>query len=274
MTVRISTLDEDLRAGKRVYGTLIVSTSPKWITALEGMNLDFVFIDTEHTLIDRTTLAWMCKAYSRSGTPAIVRIPSRDPNEATKVIDAGALGLIAPYIETPDQVKLLVGATKLRPLKGQRLTEALDNPDTVQPILIDYLNSYNQGNVLIVNIESMPALDNLDEILSVDGLDGILIGPHDLSISLNIPEQYHNPTFDQVVRDIIAKARSRNVGVGIHFSGDIELEIEWLKAGANLVVHSGDVNLFRRQLTQDLHKIREALGEAGNFPQSNQQIVI
>ncbi|MCK5428655.1 MAG: hypothetical protein KAI94_04240, partial [Anaerolineales bacterium] len=251
-----------------------VSTSPKWVAAIEGMGLDFVFIDTEHTPIDRTTLAWMCKAYAATGTPAIVRIPSTDPNEATKVIDAGALGVIAPYIETPDQVKQLVGATKLRPLKGRRLTEALDNPETIQPNVRDYLHSYNRGNVLIVNIESVPAVENLEKILSVDGLDGILIGPHDLSISLSIPEQYHDPRFDQVVRSIIAKARAKKVGAGIHFSGDIDLEIEWLKAGANLVVHNGDLNLFRRMLSQDLFKIREALGEQDDTPQPNQQIII
>ena len=69
--------------------------------------LDFVFIDTEHTPIDRTTLAWMCKAYAGINAPTIVRIPTIDPNQATQVIDAGAAGVIAPYIETPEQGKRL-----------------------------------------------------------------------------------------------------------------------------------------------------------------------
>jgi 2-keto-3-deoxy-L-rhamnonate aldolase RhmA len=274
MTTRTSPLAKNLRAGKRVYGTLIVSTSPKWVDVIDGMGLDFVFIDTEHTAIDRTTLAWMCKAYSGINTPAIVRIPSIDPNQATQVIDAGAAGIIAPYVETPEQVRQLVGATKLRPLKGERLMDALDNIDPIGPILRDYLSSYNHGNILIVNIESKPALDNLEEILVVDGLDGILIGPHDLSISLGIPEDYHNLHFDEAVKYIIHKARSKNLGVGIHFSGELDLEIEWLKAGANLVVHNGDLNIFRRSLSLDLQRIRSALGEKSNTNQDDQQVII
>lgn len=274
MATSTSSLAENLRAGVRVYGTLIVSTSPKWVDVIDGIGLDFVFIDTEHTPIDRTTLAWMCKAYAGINAPAIVRIPSIDPNQATQVIDAGAAGVIAPYVESPEQVMRLVGATKLRPLKGKRLEDLIGDKDSIDSVLRDYLSTYNQGNILIVNIESKPALDNLEEILAVGGLDGILIGPHDLSISLGIPEDYFNPRFDEAVKSIIHQARSKNLGVGIHFSGELDLEIEWLMAGANLVVHNGDLNLFRRSLSLDLQRIKSALGESSNPQQANQQIII
>jgi len=250
-----------LRGDRRVYGTLVVSTSPKWPEALRGSGADFVFIDTEHIPIDRTTLSWMCRTYAAMGLPPIVRIPSPSPIEACKVLDGGACGIIAPYVEFDQQVRELVGATKLRPLKGKRLAEALQDPDALEPPLRDYLEEFNSNNILAVNIESVPAIENLDAILAVPGLDAVIIGPHDLSVSMGIPEQYADPAFDGAVRDIIQRARSRNIAAGMHFWESMELEIEWAKAGANLIVHSGDISIFSQTLRKDLTEMREALGD-------------
>ena len=112
---------ERLRSGENVFGTLIVSPSPMWPRALEGSGLDFVFIDTEHIALDRAQVSWMCQTYARMGLAPIVRIPSPDPFEATKMLDGGAAGIIAPYVETAAQAQALRGAVKLRPIKGRRL---------------------------------------------------------------------------------------------------------------------------------------------------------
>ena len=250
-----------LRGGRRVYGTLVVSTSPKWPEAIRGSGVDFVFIDTEHIPIDRTTLSWMCRTYAAMGLPPIVRIPSPSPIEACKVLDGGASGIIAPYVESPRQVRELAGAVKFRPLKGRRMAEALQDPDLLETPLRDYLEEFNSNNILAVNIESVPAVENLDEILSVPGLDAVIIGPHDLSVSLGIPEQYADSAFDAAVRDIIQRARSRNVAAGMHFWESIEQEIEWARAGTNLIVHSGDISIFAQTLREDLTKMRQALGD-------------
>ena len=115
-----------LRSGQRVYGTLIVSDSPRWPAQVAQIGLDFVFIDTEHISIDRKALSWMCQTYSALGLPPIVRIPAPDPYAATMALDAGAAGIIAPYIETVEQVRALRGATKLRPIKGARLEAVVE----------------------------------------------------------------------------------------------------------------------------------------------------
>ena len=113
-------LSTRMHRGERVYGTLIVSTSPKWPEAVRGSGLDFVFLDTEHIPIGRETLSWMCSTYAAMGLPPIVRIPSPSPVDACMVLDGGACGIIAPYVETAEQVRQLVGAVKLRPLKGRQ----------------------------------------------------------------------------------------------------------------------------------------------------------
>jgi len=254
-------LREALRSGRRVYGTHIISTSARWPAALRQSGLDFVFIDTEHTPIDRAQLSWMCGVYREMGLAPIVRIPSPDPYAACVVQDGGASGVVAPYVETAEQVRELVGATKLRPIKGERLTLALRDQNTLGEALKNYIENRNADAVLMVNVESVPAIQNLDAILSVQGLDAVLIGPHDLSCSLGIPEQYRDPRFDEAVKKIIRRARAKGLGAGIHFSWGSDLEIQWAKAGSNLILHSSDLTLFSETLRRDIGELRHALGD-------------
>src|SRR5206468_10866866 len=139
-----------------------------------------------HIAIDRKELSWMCQTYAGFGLPPIVRIPAPDPYAATMVLDGGAAGIIAPYSETVEQVKALRGAVKLRPIKGARLEAVLEGRAKFEPDLAAYQQERYEDNLLIINVESRPAIENMDALLAVDGVDGVLIGPHDLSSSLGM----------------------------------------------------------------------------------------
>ena len=249
-----------MHEGRYVFSSAIVGTSPLWPGLAKQSSIDFVFVDTEHTPIDRQTLSWICQTYQALGVPPVVRIPCNDPFEATKALDGGAGGIIGPYVESADQVRGLVGAVKYRPLKGGRLQDALRDPSTLEPELHDYLEQRNGDKILIANIESIPAIENLHEICSVPGLDSVLIGPHDLSCSLGIPEQYDHPRFDEAVRTIFRIAREHGVGAGIHFWLSVEQEITWAKAGGNLVMHSSDLATFSKTLKTEVQHLRQSLG--------------
>ena len=101
----------------------------------------------------------------------------------------------------------------------------------LEPELDDYLTKRSGHKVLIINIESVPALERLDDILSEPYVDAVLIGPHDLSCSLGLPEQWEHPVFDEAIRKIITTSRKHNVGIGIHHNYPNH-EIEWIKAGS------------------------------------------
>jgi 4-hydroxy-2-oxoheptanedioate aldolase len=259
-------LQSALRSGRRVYGTCIVSTSPKWPGMIASSGLDFVFLDTEHIPIDRAQLAWMCSAYGALNLAPIVRVPEPDPHLACMALDGGAAGVVFPYVESVAQVLALRGAVKFRPLKGRRLYNKLEGTEDLEPELAEYLAGWAAGRLMIVNIESIPALEALDEILAVPDLDALLIGPHDLSLNLGVPEQYAHPRFKQAISTIIRKARAKNVGVGLHFSFGIDAEIEWAKEGANFIVHSSDFFLTRDAIAADLRKFRTQLGERPEGP--------
>jgi len=248
-----------LHEGRHVFSSAMISPSPLWPPLAKQAGIDFVFIDTEHIPLDRQTLAWICQAYLGLGLPSVVRLPCNDPFEACKALDAGAGGIVGPYIETADQVRGLVGAVKLKPLKGQRLAAALDDRNSLEHELRSYLEQRNGDKILIANIESVPAIENLHAICSVEGLDGVLIGPHDLSCSLGIPEQYDHPRFGEAVRTIFRIAREHRVGAGIHYWLSLEKEIDYGRAGANLIMHSSDMTIFSRTLKAEIEQLRRAL---------------
>lgn len=252
---------QKLKNGQNVYGTCITSISPMWPAAIKRTGVDFVFIDTEHIPLDRAELAKLCQIFRALEITPIVRIPSPDPFLACQVIDGGALGVVAPYLESVAQIRELVGATKFRPLKGEKLHQYLYGHEEMPAELAQYITNFNAQNICIANIESMPAVERLDDLLSVQGLDAVFIGPHDLSVSLGLPEQYDHPEFEKVVREIIHKTRRHGLSIGIHFSLEPERQIQWMKEGANIVVHSFDIALFTQRLKHDLSIIKQAAGE-------------
>jgi len=239
----------------------VVSPSPRWPAMIAGAGLDFVFIDTEHIPLERETVSWMCQAFAGRDVAPFVRIPSPDPYEACKVLDGGAMGVVAPYLEEIDDIQQLRGAVKYRPLKGRRLQAVLSGAETLDDELSKYLGNYASDKLMIVNVESTPAIEALDDILDVPDIDALLVGPHDLSISLGVPEQYQHPTFTKAITKIIDKGRSRGVGVGFHYSFGIQDAVDWAKAGANFIVHSTDYFLVRDALRNDLQIFRDALGD-------------
>ena len=126
----------------------------------------------------------------------------------------------------------------------------------------------------MINVESAPAIERLDRILAEPGLDGVIIGPHDLSVSLGLPEQYYDPRFEEAVAGIISKARERGLGVGIHFSQEAELQIKWAKAGANIIMHSSDFASFRQRLKEDVTTIRRTLGDDDHATSEERETVV
>ena len=247
-------------AGDTVYGTLVVADSPKWLGAMSNAGLDYVFIDLEHIAIERKNLSWMCQAYRQLGIPPIVRIVDHDPNKATMALDAGACGILSPYIEEPSQVEALIGAVKMRPLKGKKVRDLLRGDEVASDALAPYLQNFNKDHVLMINIESRRAVENLEALLSFEGVDGIIIGPHDLSCSYDMPEDYENPQFIDLVSSILAKARAMGKGAGIHQTwGTPERAVAWAKEGANIILYKADIILFMEKLAEDLSSIRKSL---------------
>jgi 2-keto-3-deoxy-L-rhamnonate aldolase RhmA len=244
-----------------LFGTLIVSPAPEWLRVVKMLPLDYVFLDTEHVALDRAALSWLCQAYREAGIPSIVRIPSPDPYQACMALDGGASAVLAPYVESVEQIEALVGAVKQRPIKGEKLQRLLageSRPAEEQ----DYLDAFNAGNSLLVNIESVPAVNRLDRLLAVPGVDGVIVGPHDLSTSLGVPERWDSTVFQQAVEAVIRSARAHGLAAGVHmiYENGMEDELRWIGLGANLILHQADILAFCFAMNRDLAVLRQAAG--------------
>lgn len=251
-------LKQALHDGELVFGTAIYAPSPVWAERVGQLGIDMVFIDSEHTPHDRGMISWMCQTYAALGMAPVVRISEPDPYLAQMMLDGGAHGIIAPYVESAEQVRVLGGAVHFGPVKGAKLQGMIDG-QTAGGELEDYLARRNARNNLFINIESVPAMEALDDILAVPFIDAVLVGPHDLSCSMGIPERYEHPDFEEAIRTIISKSKAAGVGVGIHHNF-LRQQIRWVKSGANLVMHSSDVSSFLRMLTSEFQEIRAAVG--------------
>ncbi|EON78480.1 2,4-dihydroxyhept-2-ene-1,7-dioic acid aldolase [Lunatimonas lonarensis] len=252
---------DKMKAGMRVYGTCITSFNPLWPRIWEAVGLDFVFLDTEHIALDRTQVAHLCRQLRASGVVPIVRVAAPSAVLAGQMIDAGAGGVVVPYVESVEEVRQLVGATKYRPIKGQKLARLLRGEESLTPELQAYLQEYNGPRMAIVNIESVPALEELEGLLSVPGLDAVFIGPHDLSVSMGLPEQYDHPEVEQAMRRIVQVARAKGLHVGVHFSASPKLQVQWIAEGVDMILHSSDYALFFQRLQEDITYIRSQNGD-------------
>lgn len=268
-----------LRMGNPLYGTLLTSTSPKSFDVVLSLHLDFVFLCAEHVSYNPETLSWMCRAFKAADINPVVRILEPSPYLATQALDAGAGAILVPYVEDVEEVLALVGAVKYRPLKGKKLARILHGEEKPTEELSQYLQKHNQNNSLLLNIESGSAVKNLAnfaQILSLDGpgVDGFVIGPHDLSTSYNMPEDYRSADFMNLTIALIQQAKSLGVAVGGHtgYRGSLDLQKDWVKAGANIILHCSDMLLFADKLQSDLNELRKIQG-AEQITQMNSESI-
>lgn len=249
-------LKEVLKNRGVVYGTMLsLCRNPRWARVLGGLKFDYIIVDTEHSPFSRGEVADFVAMLQRVDTVPIVRVPTPDPHYVSMAIDAGAHGVLAPYCETVEQVKGVVGAAKLRPMKGGLLKKAIDTDEYPSDELKAYLKNFNKNSLVMIGIESVPAVDNLKAILQVDGIDVIFVGPHDLSVSLGIPEKYSHPSFEKSVRHIIKVCDSKNIPVAIHLH-NVESSSKWIKEGMRFVLFGSDSRAMFEGFRGDFDALR------------------
>ncbi|NDE09183.1 MAG: aldolase [Chitinophagia bacterium] len=268
-----------LREGKKVYGTQISSTSPKMFDSVISLGLDFVFFCNEHVQYNPETLSWMCNAFKAAGVNPLVRILEPSPYLATQALDAGACTVLVPYVEEIEDVIALIGAVKYRPLKGKKLMRILHGEEKPSEELKQFLIHNNRNNSLVLNIESEKGVAMMNEYLAIQsldgpGVDGLMIGPHDLSTSYGMPEKYFSKEFLELTEGIIKNARAKGVAVGGHtgYRDSLDLQLEWAKMGATMLLHCSDAFLFANQLNNDLNKIKKLLGTEEHVNKSSESI--
>ena len=233
-------LKATLKAGGRVFGTMLnVTRSPRWVSAFDAVGLDYVVVDTEHAPLGRDDMGDLLLSFTNSGVVPIVRIPIPDSHYVTMAMDAGAQGVLAPYCETAEQAVEVVAAAKWRPLKGEAVTHLMASGEHVSDATRAYLEERNSNSIAIIGIESKAAVDNLENILQVPDIDGIFIGPNDMSISLGVPDQYDTEIYRSTVKHVIDTAEAHGVATLVHHQTP-DLSTYFMSQGARFILHGSE----------------------------------
>jgi 2-keto-3-deoxy-L-rhamnonate aldolase RhmA len=251
-----------LASGKCVSGLMVSELKTPMLGAiLESAGADFAIIDQEHGAYGPDSLASLVPGFRGGKCVPLVRVPDIRREHFLTPLELGVGGILVPRVETRAQAEDVVGFG-LYPPQGERgvsLNRAHTGFRRVSAK--DYLPRANADVLLMVQIETKAALDNMDDILSTSGIDMAFIGPSDLSVSLGIDSSVRSPDMRAAIDRIIATARRHKKAVGIQIS-DTEVAAELVRQGLGMVSCTSDLNALLAGLGASLGPLRAALGPA------------
>ena len=198
---------EKLKNKERPVGVFFNTGSVASLEILGSLGYDFAIIDAEHGQYDYQQIELFIRAAESRGLTPVVRVPECSRAYILRVLDMGAMGLFLPFIKTADEVRNAVNLAKYPPIGERGYGHAHKVAYGQDPIVLapgpeDYFNWANENTLVIPQCETADAVENIREILAVEGVCGVFIGPYDLSISLGVPCQFDHPKFVEAVENV------------------------------------------------------------------------
>jgi 2-keto-3-deoxy-L-rhamnonate aldolase RhmA len=254
--MKINQTRQKLRSGRTCLGTMIRDTrSPQIVQLMASAGWDFVILDTEHGPSDMQTLADFASIAHYEETTLLVRVPDNEYHLLARVLDNGAEGLICPQVNSRREAEAIIAAVKYAPLGAKGVSISGIGTGFRAVNLAEYLQAANENTLVVVQIESVEALDLLDEILSVPGIDATMIGPADLSQSMAIPGQFQHPKMIEAYQRVIDACNRHGLAPGAHFQS-LEMVKEWMGRGMRFAVYSTDFRLMQEASRNALKTLR------------------
>ena len=230
--------------GDASLGTISHMLSPVAIEAMGAAGMDFVLLDMEHGPMNFESLAACITAADAANITPLVRVSDTTRPSILRALDLGAKGVIVPCLESVDQAKTLIQHAKFKPLGNRGYCMTRDGKWGYDKIYENGLDGYmehcNRQTLLIPQCETVNCLENIEEIAALDGIDGILVGPYDLSLALGIPGQFTHNDFISAV-DRILKACKTNKKISMIFVNDEQAMRARLNQGFDCILYGIDV---------------------------------
>ncbi|MET3322346.1 HpcH/HpaI aldolase family protein [Peribacillus sp. NPDC096540] len=251
-------IKEKINQGESVLGTFFELGGTTAVECLGIAGLDFLIIDAEHGPFDvESSMDFMRAAELRGITP-FVRVKDVSRSSILKMLDIGAKGIVAPCIDTIDQVKQLVEYGKYYPIGKRGFTHARAASygfASFTKNMEEYFNICNEKTLIIPQCETQGCLDHIEEIVNIDGVDGIFIGPYDLSIGMGIPGQFADPNFVQAIERILKACKEAGKFAFI-YSTDNSTAKKYLADGFDGVAINMDVSVYINAFKSIISEVR------------------
>lgn len=232
-----------LREGRQQIGLWCSLASPISTEVVAGAGFDWLLLDMEHSPNDLRDIYGQLQAMAEGTASAVVRVPGDDPVTIKRILDAGAQSLMIPNVDDAAQARRVVAATRYAPNGIRGFSQA---PRAARFGRIpDYHARCEAEIAVLVQVESRRALDNLDEIAAVEGVDGVFVGPGDLSTSLGYLGRQNHADVVAVIEDTIRRIRAAGKAAGI-LTANEELALRYAKAGTVFTAIGSDLGLLAR----------------------------
>jgi len=235
---------------------LVRSTEIARIARTAGF--DSLYVDLEHSSFSLETCSQICMAALEAGIAPLVRVPANTADYVTRVLEGGALGVIAPHIRSAEEAKAVVRAAKFPPLGERSNAGGLPHLQFRSPPVGEAFAALNDATMVVVQIESDAALAQADEIIAVEGVDMVLIGLNDLLTDWGIAGEYDHPRVREVYARTIAACRRRGKHCGVGgLASRPDLAAEFVRMGARYVSTGTDLGFLLAACTARAKQVRE-----------------
>ncbi len=232
--VRHNTTKEKIKRGETVYGCFVRYPNAALIEVLGYCGWDFIVFDGEHGTIEPADCEQMVRAAELQGVTPIMRVPVNQPHVILRFLDTGAQGLHVPMVRSAEDAEAVVRSVKYQPRGGRGLA-AVRAADYAQKIpFAEYVAQANAETLVAVHIETEDSVERLPEILKVDGVDVVFLGPTDLSNSLGFPGQLQHPRVQDAFQRLVETVTGSGAVLGIMVS-NAEAARQWQKRGARYI---------------------------------------
>jgi 4-hydroxy-2-oxoheptanedioate aldolase len=246
------------RGGRPSFGAWITGSDPSIVAAVCNAGYEWVFVDGEHCPYSPAQLREVINTIRARGVVPIVRVADNQAWMVKQVLDLGAEGVVVPLLMTEADAQRAVAACRYPP-RGVRGFNPRDASNCFAD-LDDYCRTFDERVVAVVQVEHATAVENLDAILATPGIDGVLIGPADLSYSLGYPLQPRHPVVEDAIVTTIRKCNAAGVPVGITVMGGADDFRYWLGHGLNFITLGFDFDWVTQAGRRILDEMRSTTG--------------
>ena len=256
--MRTNTVKAKLAAGQVPLGTMVFEfNTPGIARIIAEAGADFLIYDMEHTGWSVETIRTLLATSRAARLVPLVRVPTTEYDFIARVLDAGALGIMVPMVESAEQARTIAAAAKYPPVGRRGAAFGVAHDDYTGGDILAKIDSANREGLLIAQIETAAGLRNVEEIAATPGIDVLWIGQFDLSISLGIPGQFANPELIAAMDTVVAACRRHGKIAGI-MAPDLATGRELLKQGFRMMAYSGDLWVYQAALREGLATLRAA----------------
>jgi len=232
------------------------------MTLLRNANFDFAIVDNEHGMFGVESLTDLCRTARSIGLTPIVRVPDHTYFFIAQSLDGGAQGLVFPRITSAQQVRDIVSMARYPPdgKRGNAMFRPYsDYKGVADERVMDAMQTHNYETMLIFQIETAESLDELDEILSVDGVDAVLVGPNDLSIALGVAGDWDAYAMQSAFKRVVETCNAHNVVPGIHVS-NTQQTIQYAQMGFRLLSANSETGFLSTGANDHVKAVKDHLG--------------